>query len=262
MIADPLAARRTAAVLAGLLALCGCDAAKTPLATQSSGSGVGVTVAPSAFALGFGQAHQFTATVTGDANTAVTWEVQEGSPGGGSVLPTSGNITTTYTAPSLAGTYHVVARSVADTSATGRATVVVSASAPISVTITTVPPASLAACATLAFAATVNNSANQAVTWTVQEGATGGSFTGGNVYHAPATGGTWHVVATSQADVSKTSSVAVTTVDEVVTAVTVSPGGQVVAPSGTQPFTATVTTSCGTFAATRALAVPGGAAQP
>jgi len=42
-----------------------------------------------------------------------------------------------------------------------------------------------------------------AVTWSVQEGATGGTITQGGVYTAPASVGTYHVVAISQADPTK-----------------------------------------------------------
>jgi len=71
-----------------------------------------VTVAPSA-------TYQFTAAVTGNSNTAVTWSVVEA--GGGSVS-TSG----LYTAPASAGTYHVKVTSQADTTVSATATVTVS----------------------------------------------------------------------------------------------------------------------------------------
>jgi chitinase len=56
------------------------------------------------------------------------------------------------------------------------------------------------------FTAAVQGSANQTVTWTVQEGANGGGgiVTAAGVYTAPALPGTYHVVATSQADPSRT----------------------------------------------------------
>lgn len=54
--------------------------------------------------------------------------------------------------------------------------------------------------ATQTFTAAVVNTPNTAVTWSVQEGAAGGTITAGGVYTAPATTGTYHVVATSVAD--------------------------------------------------------------
>jgi hypothetical protein len=53
------------------------------------------------------------------------------------------------------------------------------------------------------FGATVSNAPNTAVTWGVQEGAAGGSITPSGTYTAPATPGTYHVVATSNYDNSK-----------------------------------------------------------
>ncbi len=49
----------------------------------------------------------------------------------------------------------------------------------------------------LSFLATVKGVANTTVTWSVQEGTTGGSITSSGVYTAPNTLGTYHVVATS-----------------------------------------------------------------
>jgi hypothetical protein len=74
-----------------------------------------------------------------------------------------------------------------------------------------VSPASAAVTAggNKAFSATVSGSSNTAVTWSVQEGNAGGSITAAGVYTAPSSAGTYHVVATSQADVSKTASAAI-----------------------------------------------------
>jgi hypothetical protein len=83
------------------------------------GVSAGVTVSPSiAHALPSATV-TFTATVTGQSSAAVTWSVQEGASGG------SVSSTGAYTAPSAAGTYHVVAASQADATKTGTATVIV-----------------------------------------------------------------------------------------------------------------------------------------
>jgi hypothetical protein len=50
------------------------------------------------------------------------------------------------------------------------------------------------------FSANVTGTTDQTVTWSVQEGAAGGSVTSTGVYRSPAVLGTYHVVATSQAD--------------------------------------------------------------
>lgn len=70
--------------------------------------------------------------------------------------------------------------------------------------------ASLTFGGTQSFAATVANSTNQAVTWQVTEGTTGGTITSAGVYTAPSTAGTYHVVATSSADISKSATATVT----------------------------------------------------
>src|SRR5438270_1292872 len=63
---------------------------------------------------------------------------------------------------------------------------------------------------TQAFTATVSNSSNQAVTWSVQEGSTGGSITSGGAYTPPNKAGTYHVVAAAQADSTRTAIATVT----------------------------------------------------
>ena len=78
-----------------------------------------ITVTPSANTLTLRGTATFVATVVGPANTAVAWTVQEGATGG---TITSGGV---YTAPTTHGTYHVVATSVADSTAKAVATVTV-----------------------------------------------------------------------------------------------------------------------------------------
>jgi hypothetical protein len=59
------------------------------------------------------------------------------------------------------------------------------------------------------FTATVTGTPTTSVTWSVQEGMTGGSVTGSGVYTAPATAGVYHVLATSTVMPSSFASVAV-----------------------------------------------------
>lgn len=70
----------------------------------------------------------------------------------------------------------------------------------------------LTAGATQHFTATVRNNRNQAVTWSVQEGASGGTVDSSGNYAAPAQPGTYHVIATSQVDTNKTGSATITVV--------------------------------------------------
>lgn len=93
---------------------------------------------------------------------------------------------------------------------------------------------------TQTFTATVKGSSNTAVNWSVKEGQSGGNVTSAGLYTAPAVSGTYHVVATSQADSTKT---ATATVVVPSVSVTLSPAAASVRPNATQGFTATVTGS-------------------
>lgn len=97
------------------------DPTKSASATVSV-TAVSVAISPASASLITGNTRQFTATVTGTSNTAVTWAVQES--GGGTVSATG-----LYTAPGNAGTYRVRATSVADPTKSASATVTV---APVS----------------------------------------------------------------------------------------------------------------------------------
>jgi hypothetical protein len=167
-----------------------------------SGTAVSITISPTAVSVGLSGTQVFTANVTGSSNTAVTWIVREGAAGG------SITVAGMYTAPSTEGTYHVVVTSQADSTKSATAAVLV---APISVAIT--PTAIIVGPAgTHTFTASVKGSSNAAVTWAVQEGAAGGVITSSGSYSAPSTLGTYHVVATSVADTSKSATATVTVV--------------------------------------------------
>ena len=85
-----------------------------------------------------------------------------------------------------------------------------SPSAPSSVSVAINPStATIPEGGSLSFLATVGGVATTAVTWSVQEGTTGGSITSSGVYTAPNTLGTYHVVATS----ATTSASAVVTIE-------------------------------------------------
>lgn len=77
---------------------------------------VAVSISPPSASLVTGGSQQFTATVTGSADKAVTWRVQ----GLGSVTPTG-----LYTAPSTAGTAQIIAQSAADPSKSATANVTI-----------------------------------------------------------------------------------------------------------------------------------------
>jgi hypothetical protein len=155
-------------------------------------------VAPDHATLAAGKTAPFSASVSGTADTSVSWDVLE--PDGGSVS-TAG----LYTAPGTAGVFHVRARSNADPSAAGESTVTVMA--PVSVAV--LPEhATLAPSAVLTFAATVSNTANTTVVWSVLEAGCG-SITSTGSYTAPPTAAACTVIATSVADPTKSGSSAV-----------------------------------------------------
>lgn len=60
------------------------------------------------------------------------------------------------------------------------------------------------------FTATVVGAVNTNVTWSVEEGVDGGIISSSGFYTAPTTPGTYHIVATSVADPSKTATAVVT----------------------------------------------------
>jgi hypothetical protein len=205
-----------------------------------------VTISPRTATVAAVGSRTFTATVANASDTRVTWSVREGS-GCGSVTQAG-----VYTAPAAAATCHVVATSVADSSRSDTATVTVTAPPP-PVTVSISPASgSVDGCKTLTFTATVAGSSDTSVTWSVSEGSAGGTVSSAGVYTAPSTAGTYHVVATSRASPSATRSATVTVSDHIL-GVSVSPATTTINTDATAQFTATVTTTCGSFASTQAV---------
>jgi len=120
------ASRSTFIAATLLVALTGaaCGPASTePVQGESNLQAVAVQVTPPASEVPLAGQASFQAVVTGAVVTAVTWSIQEGSAGG---VVNDG----TYQAPATAGTFHVVATSVADPTRSAIATVTVTASPP------------------------------------------------------------------------------------------------------------------------------------
>ena len=240
------------AVAALFTAACGASSpAPSSEAAPAAGQTIVVATAPVETSVVPGTSVRFTAQVTGTADTSVRWSVDEAD---GGTIDANGF----YTAPAIEGTFHVTAEQGSQAAAAspttgaskrsaGKSVVHVSkAAAPIAISLspTTVV---LDACKGQVFTASVTNSSNTAATWTITE-AGGGTVTAGS-YVAPTTPGTYHVVAASQADPSKTATATVTVGAEKVLSVAVTPGSGTLNPNGTMAFAALVTTSCGTFAA-------------
>lgn len=152
-----------------------------------------VTVTPNTSSVLLGNSQNFAVSVTGNANTTVTWTV-DGIAGGSATV---GTVTPAgvYTAPAVmpaSSTVSVRATSVAMPTSFGQATVTL-VTPPPPVTISVNPAtASLqtGVSASQTFAATVMGSPNTMVTWTVN-GISGGSATVGTInasglYTAPA----------------------------------------------------------------------------
>jgi hypothetical protein len=186
---------------------------------------ISVSISPTSASMLTNGTQQFSATVSGSTNTAVTW-----SATGGSVSPTG-----LYTAPGTAGSYTVTATSAADTTKSASATVTVSAAPLVSITISPTS-ASLLTGGTQQFTAMVTGTANTAVTWS----ATGGTISSSGLYTAPNTGGTLTVTATSAADTTKSASATVT-VSAPTLSVSMSPTSASLSTGSMQQFTATVT---------------------
>jgi len=244
-------AKAAVLLLTALLAACDAGQVAPAAAPEPGAQGIEVRVEPPDAEVATGGTVAFGATVTGSAATDVIWSIAEGA--GCGAVTTAG----LYTAPSSAGTCRVVATSAADVSRSATAVVTVTAPPPPPPpppVVVTVSPATaeVSACRSVTLSATVTGASDTAVTWTVQEGAAGGTVTAAGVYTAPGASGTYHVVATSRADPTRTAIATVTANDEVLS-VAVSPATVSVTTGGTAQLTATVTTTCGTYSSTRTL---------
>jgi hypothetical protein len=190
----------------------GADASKSAHATVTVvAAGPTVSISPTSASVTAGATRQFTASVTGTSNTAVTWFV-DGVASGNTA---AGTITASglYSAPGTPGTHTVTVTSAADSTQHASATVTVTAPTPVSVAINPTT-ASVNTSKTQQFTATVSGTGNTAVTWSVDDiaggNATVGTVSGSGLYTAPAAAGAHQVTATSVADASKSASASIT----------------------------------------------------
>src|SRR5713226_1587357 len=143
-------------------------------AGTSSKTTITISVAPTAVTVAVGNTQQFTTTVTGTPNTAVTWSVAGGAANG-----TVSN-TGLYTAPATAPNppqVTVTATAQADSTKSASATATVISASPTSVSVSP-SAATVANFGTQQFTASVNGAPSTAVTWQVN-GISGGSQTVG-----------------------------------------------------------------------------------
>ena len=210
---------------------------------------VSVSVSPTSTTVNAGLQKQLTATVLNTTNTAVTWKAS----GAGCSGATCGAVSSTgvYSAPSTPPTpaqVSVTATSVADTTKSAASIVTVSPAVGVSVLPTS---AQVLTGAKQQFTATVTNTTNTAVNWSVAgtgcSGTSCGTITSAGLYSAPAivpSPPQVFVTATSAADPTKSATASVTVIAPV--AVSVSPPTARVVVGSTQQFTATVTNATNT----------------
>jgi len=172
---------------------------------------IAVSLSPKTATLAPNAKQPFTAVVDGSQDARVVWTIAEGAAGGS--IDRAG----TYTAPSTAGTFHVVAASVANPNRTDTALVTVIRPPGVSISIN---PAAvvLDPSSTVQFTASVTGSGNQSVIWYRDAGVVWQN----GLYQAPSTEGTYFVTVQSRADPSQ---VAVATVQ-----VSQTPGAPAVEP--------------------------------
>jgi len=163
---------------------------------------IAVKVTPANVNLGFGQQQRFLGSVTGTTDSRVSWSLPD---------PSSGTIDAegVYTPPQAAGTFRVVATSVAEATRSAAATVNVRP-APAEVSVTVDPDSAVVVVGrTQPFTATVRGTTKTLVTWQVIGG---GTVSQTGLYTAPSSPGTAEVVATSVADGTKAATATVTVV--------------------------------------------------
>jgi hypothetical protein len=82
---------------------------------------------------------------------------------------------------------------------------------PVSISVTP-GTTSLSVGQSVTFSAVVTNASSPTVTWSIQEGAAGGTITAAGVYTAPMKAGTYHVIAVSAVDTSKSAAAAISAI--------------------------------------------------
>jgi hypothetical protein len=169
------------------------SAADSTLTASASISVATISLSPAAVTVTSSASQQFTATVQGASNAAITWSVDNIAGGNAAVGAISA--TGIYTAPSQLGSHTVTAACTANTS--------ISASAGLTVFLFTLsyPSLVIAPSAQETFTATIQGLSNTSVTWSV-DGIAGGNSTTGTItsnglYSAPFALGAHSITATS-----------------------------------------------------------------
>jgi hypothetical protein len=216
---------------------------------------ISVTVSPPSASVAVGLTQQFTASVTGTTNPAVTWSVGGGASNG--TISATGLYTAPANVPSPAQVT-VTATSQADSSKSAPATVTVQSGVQI------LPQAvTLEVLGTQQFSAAVSSSSNQAVTWSVVGGSTNGTITMSGFYTAPTSvpnPAQVMVKAISQADMTQFGTATVTVI-AAIPSITVAPNPVNVAIFTTQQFTASVSNLSSSAVTWQVNGITGGSQQ-
>jgi len=228
------------------------DSQASASATVQIQSGITVNVAPGAANVPPGGTQHFTASVSGSANSAVSWSISgtSGVTSGGDTtngtLSATGSNTATYTAPAIppGSAVTIAATSVADPTKSASASVTVSCPA-----VNSIAPSSanVTAGGAQVFTATLCVTPATALTWEVN-GIAGGSAALGTIatssatteaYTAPSTVPPNPVTIDAVAG-TQSASATVTVVSAPTISVTVSPPSAIVPAGASAPFTASV----------------------
>lgn len=187
-------------LLLAVVIIAACGGGGGGSSTGGGGGNQGVNLNVNNASLGFGQTLNLVATVPGVASQVVSWTTT-----GGTITPT-GASTATFTAPAVAGTFTVTARSSAEPTRVGTAVITVSQ---VGVTIDPVTT-TLGLGKSTIFTVTVSGAASTTANLT----ATGGTVTRINAsqftYTAPNTAGTYTLTGSAQANPAKTAKATVT----------------------------------------------------
>jgi phage baseplate assembly protein gpV len=173
-----------------------------PAAGSDANVAISVSVAPPVATVLKNATQNFTATVKNTNNQNVTWSLDAADGTKGTLSNVTSN-SVTYTPPLVSATYNLTAKSALDPNK--QAVVPIDVRADVFVTVTPGFPTVFGGSPVNLTAAAFNTSTT-GVTWSIREGASGGTLTvsGNNAtYTAPTAPGTYHVDAVSTADTTK-----------------------------------------------------------
>ena len=166
---------------------------------EVSVNSVAIAVSPGSADIEPGATQQFVATVTGTVYRDLIWSVEGGEDAG--TITNAG----LYTAPLIPGTFRLIVMSNSDKSVISYVELTVANLA----VVVTPRAAGVLPSSTRTFSATVQGCSDDRVDWFISEGSSGGVITSAGIYTAPTRLGEYHLVATSIAHPSISTSATV-----------------------------------------------------